>query len=173
MEELGSGRSPQLSPPEPLGPGHDVSAFDCGEPLLNDWLKHRALRNEGRFSRTYVVSAGGRVVGYYCISTGAVERAGAPGSLRRNAPDAIPVAILGRLAVDNAFGGKGVGADLLADALSRIVGAADKIGIAAVLVHAKDDRARAFYPARAEFIEFPDGSRTLFLPVDTIRKSFA
>lgn len=113
------------------------------------------------------------MVGYYCISTGAVERAGAPGSLRRNAPDAIPVAILGRLAVDNAFGGKGVGADLLADALSRIVGAADKIGIAAVLVHAKDDRARAFYPARAEFIEFPDGSRTLFLPVDTIRKSFA
>jgi hypothetical protein len=82
---------PSLSAPTPLTGAHDLAGFDCGEPSLNDWLRHRALKNESRFSRTYVVCKGNRVVAYFCISAGAIERAAAPGRLRRNAPDTIPV----------------------------------------------------------------------------------
>ncbi|WP_225421529.1 GNAT family N-acetyltransferase [Sphingomonas parva] len=99
-----------LSPPAPLDPTHDLGAFDCGEPALNLWLKQRALKNESRFSRTYVVCDGNRVVAYFCVSAGAVERAAAPGRIRRNAPEAIPVSIIGRLAVDRRHAGRGLGA---------------------------------------------------------------
>ncbi len=97
-----------------------------------------------------------------------MERAVAPGKLRRNAPDAIPVSVIGRLAVDRAYTGKGLGTDLLADALRRVAFASQSIGIGAVLVHAKDEAARRFYLHAAEFIEYPDGSRTLFLPIETV-----
>lgn len=160
--------SQRLRAPVPLMADHDLSQFDCGEPALDDWLRQRALKNESRFSRTYVVCEDKRVVGYYCISAGAVERTAAPGKVRRNAPDAVPVSVIGRLAVDRRHAGKGLGAELLADALSRIAVAAQTIGIAAVLVHAKDDAAKRFYLRCAEFIEFPEESRTLFLPVETV-----
>ena len=152
--------------------GHDVSDFDCGEPSLDNWLKHRALKNESRFSRTYVVCVENRVVAYFCISAGAVERSKAPGKVRRNAPDSVPVAIIGRLAVDRAHAGRGLGADLLSDALRRIAAASQSIGMAAVLVQAKDDKARAFYLACAEFSEFLADSRTLFLPIETVIAAF-
>jgi GNAT superfamily N-acetyltransferase len=161
-----------LSAPVSLTPDHDVSAFDCGEPALNDWLRHRALRNESRFSRTYVVCAGNRVVAYFCISAGSVERGVAPGKMRRNAPDTIPVSILGRLAVSLDHRGKGLGADLLSDALRRIAAASRIIGVGAVMVHAKDDAAKRFYQSCAEFIEYPEGDRTLFLPIETVVASF-
>ncbi len=77
------GRRSKLSAPVPLTPDHDHSAFDCGQPALDDWLKHRALKNESRFSRTYVVCEGNRVVGYFCISAGAIARSAAPGKPRR------------------------------------------------------------------------------------------
>jgi GNAT superfamily N-acetyltransferase len=154
-----------LSAPAPLTAEHELSHFDCGAPALNDWLHHRALKNESRFSRTYVVCARQRVVGYYCISAGAVERAAAPGKLRRNAPDTIPVSIIGRLAVSREHAGKGLGADLVADALRRIAIASQSIGIGAALVHAKDDAAKRFYLRCAEFIEYPADSRILFLPI--------
>lgn len=157
-----------LSAPAPLTADHDLSTFDCGEPALNEWLRQRALKNESRFSRTYVVCEGNRVVAYFCISAGAVERTAAPGKLRRNAPDAIPVSVIGRLAVSRAYAGKGLGADLLSDALRRIAVASQSIGIGAVLVHAKDDAARRFYLACAEFIEYPADSRILFLPIETV-----
>lgn len=161
-----------LSAPAPLTAEHDLSHFDCSAPALNDWLRHRALKNESRFSRTYVVCAGQRVAGYYCISAGSVERAAAPGKLRRNAPDAIPVSVIGRLAVDREYASKGLGADLLADALRRIAVASQSIGIGAVLVHAKDDAAKRFYLRCAEFIEYPADSRILFLPIETVVAGF-
>ena len=163
----------RLSAPAPLTPGHDCSSFDCGEPALNDWLKHRALKNESRFSRTYVVCEGVRVVAYVSIAAGAVERAAAPGKVRRNAPDAIPVSVIGRLAVSRDHAGKGLGADILADALRRIAIASQSLGIAAVLVHAKDDAAKRFYLRCAEFIEYPADSRTLFLPIETVVAAFS
>lgn len=158
----------RLSAPVPLTAEHDLTTFDCGEPALNDWLLHRALQNESRFSRTYVVCDGNRVVALFCISAGAVERASAPGKIRRNAPDTIPVSVIGRLAVSREHAGKGLGADMLSDALRRITAASQSIGIAAVLVHAKDDTAKRFYLRCAEFIAHPADSRILFLPIETI-----
>ena len=157
-----------VSAPVPLSAEHDLSTFDCGEPALDEWLRLRALKNESRFSRTYVVCEESRVVAFVCISAGAGERAAAPAQLRRNAPDTIPVSVIGRLAVDHAHAGRGLGADLLADALRRIAIASQSIGIRAVLIHAKDDAARRFYLRCAEFIEYPADSRTLFLPIETV-----
>lgn len=171
MEDLaqgGTGEDAKLSAPVPLSRAHDLSGFDCGEPALDDWLKLRALDNESRFSRTYVVCDGDRVAAYISISAGAVERSTAPGKLRRNAPDPIPVSVIGRLAVDRDYAGRGLGADLLSDALRRIALASQSIGIGAVLLHAKSERAKAFYLACAEFIEYPADSRILFLPIETV-----
>lgn len=163
----------RLTAPAPLSDEHDLSRFDCGEPVLNDWLRDRAGKNESRFSRTYVVCVGKQVVAYFCISAGAVERAATPGKVRRNAPDTIPVSVIGRLAVDRNFAGKGLGADLLADALRRIAIASQSIGIGAVLVHAKSEAAKRFYLKYAEFIEYPADSRTLFLPIETVVAAFS
>jgi GNAT superfamily N-acetyltransferase len=162
----------RLSAPVPLIAEHDISTFNCGEPVLNDWLRHRALKNESRFSRTYVVCEYNRVVAYFCIAAGAVERAAAPNKLRRNAPDTIPVSVIGRLAVDREYAGRGLGADILSDALHRIAIASQSIGIGAVLVHAKDEKARRFYMKCAEFIEYPVDSRTLFLPIESMLDAF-
>ena len=163
----------KLSAPVPLTADHDLSNFDCGEPVLNDWVKHRALKNESRFSRTYVVCDGNRAVAYFCIAAGAVERASAPGKVRRNAPDTIPVSVIVRLAVSRDYAGRGLGADILSDALRRIAVASQSIGIGAVLVHAKDDQAKRFYLACAEFIEYPADSRMLFLPIETVIAAFS
>ena len=159
---------PPLSPPAPLTPAHDLSRFDCGKPALDEWLRHRALANESRFSRTYVVCDGATVAAYFCLSAGAVERSAAPSKLRRNAPDTIPISIIGRLAVNRSDAGKGLGADILSDALRRIAFASETIGIRAVLVQAMDEEARRFYLKHAEFIEYPEGSRALYLPIETI-----
>lgn len=160
------------SAPVPLTAEHDLATFDCGEPVLNDWLSRRALKNESRFSRTYVVCEGNCVIAFFCISVGAVERAAAPGKVRRNAADTIPVSVIGRLAVSRAHAGKGLGGDLLADALRRIAAASQSIGIGAVLVHAKDAAAKRFYMKYAEFIEYPADSRNLFLPIETVVSAF-
>jgi GNAT superfamily N-acetyltransferase len=163
---------PRLSAPIPPTAEHDLAAFNCGEPALNEWLRHRALRNESRFSRTYVVCEGKRVVAYFCISAGAVQRTAAPGKVRRNAPDTLPVSVIGRLAVSRGHAGKGLGADMLSDALRRIAAASQSIGIGAALVHAKDDASKRFYMKCAEFIEYPADSRTLFLPIETVVAAF-
>jgi GNAT superfamily N-acetyltransferase len=130
------------------------------------------LKNESRFSRTYVVCEGQRVVGYFCISAGSLERGATPGKVRRNAPDIIPVSVIGRLAVNRDHAGKGLGADLLSDALRRIALASQSIGIGAVLVQAKDEAAKRFYLRCAEFLEYPEDSRTLFLPIETVIAGF-
>lgn len=162
-----------LSAPVPLEASHELGDFDCGQPALNAWLKERAHKNESKFSRTYVVCEDNRVVAYFCISAGGIQREAAPGRVRRNAPDTIPISVIGRLAVDKNYAGKGLGADILSDALRRIAVASQSIGIGAVLVQAKDDKARAFYMACAEFVEYPADSRTLFLPIETIVAAFS
>jgi GNAT superfamily N-acetyltransferase len=157
--------APGLSAPAPLNADHDLSTFDCGEPALNDWLQHRALKNDGRFSRTYVVCSDNRVVAYFCISAGEITRSAAP--------DMVPVSVIGRLAVSLDYTGIGLGADMLSDALHRIAVASQTIGIGAVLVQAKDETARWFYLKYAEFIEYPPDSRTLFLPIETVVAGFS
>ena len=163
---------PKLTAPIPLTAEHDVADFDCGEAALDDWLKQRALKNESRFARTYVVCDDNRVVAYYCISAGAVDRAAAPGKLRRNAPDIVPVAVIGRLAVGRTIAGHGLGTDMVADALRRIALASQSIGIRAVIVQAKNEKAKLFYLSCAEFVEFPAESRSLFLPIEILIAAF-
>jgi len=136
----------QISPPEKLSPHHDVSQFDSGESSLDDWLRRRALQNEAsRASRTYAVCIGKRVFGYYALSTGAIAHSEAPGRIRRNMPDPVPVVVLGRLAVDKSLHGQGVGTGLLRDAVLRTLQAAEIAGVRAILVHAISDAAKRFY----------------------------
>ncbi len=161
----GNDRPQRLRAPERLTSEHVFEDFDSGHPALDEWLRRRALRNEAEgASRTYVVCQDGRVVGFYCLANGAVLQAGAPGRVRRNMPDPIPVMVLGRLAVDRRFQGRGLGKALLRDAVLRTLQAAHIAGIRAILVHAKDEDARAFYQ-RCGFLPSPIDSLTLMLPL--------
>jgi GNAT superfamily N-acetyltransferase len=161
----------ELTPPSPLKASHDVQPFCCGKPALDDWLRHRALKAEGKTARTYVVCKANTVVGYYALVTGAVERDQLPKKLTRNSPSHIPVLTLARLAVDARAKGQRIGSGLLKDALGRVVQASSIVGVRALLVHAKDEEAMAFY-ARYGFAEFPSGTQTLFLPIETIVGGF-
>ena len=135
-----------LSPPVLLTKEHRLDDFSCGVVSLDDWLKRRAYPNQvSGASRTYVVTDGQRVVGYYCLACGALALTDAPGSIRRNMPDPVPMGVLGRLAVDNAFRGRGLGVALLQDAVMRTAQAAGILGIRGLLVHAISDEAKAFY----------------------------
>ena len=140
-------RSPdEISPPAKLTAEHDLSGFDSGEPVLDEWLRRRALQNEASgASRTYVVCAGRRVVGYYTLAVGAVAHTEAPGRVRRNMPDPVPVMVLGRLAIDKSLQRRGIGVGLLRDAVLRTVQAAEIAGIRAILVHAISEAAKRFY----------------------------
>lgn len=159
-----------LSPPRPISSDDDLSHFDCGEEVLNDWLRRQALRSEGRSARTYVVKDGERVAGYYCLATGAVARAGVPRAIRHGLPDPVPVMVLGRLAVDRDYQRRGIGGGLLKEALQRTLQVSAQVGVRAVLVHAIDENAKVFYAAYG-FVEFPSGTRTLFLALESIAKA--
>jgi GNAT superfamily N-acetyltransferase len=144
-----------LNPPRLLEVDDDASSFDCGTPVLNDWLKRRALMNHvSGASRSYVVTEGKRIVGYFCLSAGAIQHAAAPGKIRRNMPEPIPVIVMGRLAVDRSVQGMGVGAGLLRHALDTTTTLTQSAGIRALLVHAKDEAAAEFY-AKFGFIPSP------------------
>ena len=163
---------PVIGPPEKLSPEHDLAQFDSGEPVLDDWLRRRAARNEASgASRTYVACAGKRVAGYFSLAVGAVAHEESPGRVRRNMPDPVPVMILGRLAVDREFQGQGIGSGLLRDALLRTLHAAEIAGIRAVLVHAISDRARRFYEAGG-FRPSPVNPMTLMVTLAEVERIF-
>lgn len=138
-----------LSAPCRLTAAADLDRFACGTPSLDEWLKRRAMANQtSGASRTYVVtdaSDGNRVVGYYCLASGALAVIDAPGAIRRNMPDPIPMAVLGRLAVDGAWHGKRLGAALLQDAVLRTLQAADILGVRGLLAHVISPEAKTFY----------------------------
>jgi GNAT superfamily N-acetyltransferase len=135
-----------LEAPALLSPEHQVDGFISGATSLDEWLKRRARANQiSGASRTYVVAEAGRVAGYYCLASGALALNDAPGGLRRNMPDPIPMAILGRLAVDQAWQGHGLGVALLQDAVERTLTASAILGIRGLLVHALSEVAKRFY----------------------------
>lgn len=135
-----------FSAPALLEESHDLDLFQSGNGSLDEWLRRRARSNQvSGASRSYVVAVERRVVGYYCLASGALDLADAPGSVRRNMPDPIPMAVLGRLAIDREWQGKGLGAALLQDAVLRTSQAASIMGIRGLLVHAISDDAKAFY----------------------------
>jgi GNAT superfamily N-acetyltransferase len=125
-------------------------------------------------SRTFVVTNGDTVVGYYCLSSAAIDRIGLPKARPRNMPDPIPAALIGRLAVDShserlcqrRYQGQKIGVSLLQDAICRIVAASKSVGMAYILVHALDDGAKRFYEING-FVAIPERPLTLFLPVAT------
>lgn len=138
--------SESLSPAAPLADHQQVDDFHSGEPALDDWLRRRARANQASgATRTFVVCNGDKVVGYYALASGAVTIASLPGRFRRKLPDPVPVAILARLAVDQAYQGRGLGRALFRDAARRVAQAADAIGIRGIVVHAISVGARRFY----------------------------
>jgi len=159
-----------LTPPSPLTSEHDLTQFDCGKPALTDWLRERASKAEGRSARTYVVCDGLQVAAYYCLAAGGVSHGETPAKLKRNMPDPIPIMLLGRLAVDHRYQKKGLGGALFQDAIKRTIAIHAQVGLAALVVHAIDDEAKAFY-IQYGMQEFPEGSRTLFIPVATLIKA--
>ena len=130
-----------------LDPADAVSSFDCSHPVLNQFLQRYALVNQkANSAQTYVCCRGAEVVGFYSLAVGSVEPEAAPARIRKGlARHPVPVMILARLAVDRKHQGVGLGAALLKDALLRTLQAADIAGIRTLLVHAKDDAARAWY----------------------------
>ncbi len=153
---------------------HRLDNFNCGKPPLNDWLRKRALGNEGRASRTYVVVAengpdAGRVVAYYSLASGAASLVDVPRPYRHNLPDPVGVMLLGRLAVDRGHAGRGLGPAMLREVWRRTLQVAGIAGVRALIVHAIDDDAVGYYE-RFGFKHFPAGTRTLFIATETIAK---
>jgi GNAT superfamily N-acetyltransferase len=148
----------------PLSRAHDLSAFDCGEPPLNEYLHKYAFTNQqNRSSRTYVVARRSCVVGYYTLAAGSVQTDAAPARIKKGLGKyPVPIILLARLAVDQKEKGKGLGKALLKDALLRAFRASELVGCRAVLVHAKDASAQAFY-SRFGFEPSPSNELHLFL----------
>lgn len=156
-----------ITTPILLNEGHVLQPFDCGNDVLNNWLRQRAIKNQYlNASRTFVTCLEGtsRVVGYYSIATGSVSHADLGRSLRQNMPDPIPVVLLGRLAVDVCTQGHHFGKWLLQDAVMRITNLAEQVGIKAIMVHAIDAQAKAFYEYFG-FVESPIAENTLFYKI--------
>lgn len=134
------------SAPELLNATHHLDDFDCGEEALNSWLKRNALKNQqNQASRTFVICQNNNVVGFYALAAGSVSHQFVSGGLRRNMPDPIPVVVLGRLAIDLAHQGQQLGAALLKDAVLRASAVSQQVEVKALLVHALNDKAKAFY----------------------------
>lgn len=136
-----------ISGPEPLSAAHDISGFSCGKPSLDRWLQTRAMSNqERRFSAVMVVHDAGRVIGYYGLAPTSVVPAQLPRSIRTGQPpDPVPCLLLGQLATDQMWAGRGIGSGLLKHALQRCVSASQLIGGRAVVVNAVDEEAMAFW----------------------------
>ncbi|MEE9355669.1 MAG: GNAT family N-acetyltransferase [Methylococcaceae bacterium] len=151
---------------------HPVDSFDCGEENLNRYLQHYALMSQrADAARTYVGVAGEKVIGYYTLVVSNAVFEDAPERLKKGlSRNPVPVMLLGRLATDLTWQGKGVGAGLLRDAMQRTIQVADIAGVRAFIVHAKDDKAKAFYE-HFNFFPSPTDPYHLYLLVKDIRKT--
>ncbi|SDR60169.1 Acetyltransferase (GNAT) domain-containing protein [Rhizobiales bacterium GAS113] len=161
-----------LSPPEPLTTAYDLEPFSCGRPALDIWLKTRALSNQQKgFTVVMVVHEAGRVVGYYGLAPTAVSPATMPRSVKTGrSPSLMPCLLLGQLAIDQAWAGRGIGSALLAHALQRCVVGGRLIGGRAVVVNALDEKAGLFW-ARRGFLASKDDPLVLFRSISDIAAS--
>ena len=152
-----------VAAPEPLAERHDITRFRSGVSGLDAWLRGKARLNEAKGgARTYVACDGDRVAGFYSLAASAVERRRVPSRIGRSMPEPVPVILLGQLAVDSDYQGRGLGSDLLVDAAKRAFSAADLIGARAIVVQAVDERARSFYE-RFSFRPFSDREPLMLL----------
>ncbi len=161
-----------ISPPEPLTEAHDLSAFDSGQPALDLWLKQRALSNHRKgFTAVMVVQADNRVIAYYGLAPTAITPSALPRSIRTGQPpDPIPCLLLGQLATDRRWVGRGIGTGLVRHALERCVQVSGLIGGRALLVRAIDDQAQRFWLRRG-FIASPGDPLMLFRSLQDIALS--
>lgn len=150
----------------------DLDSFSCDEPSLDEWLKKRARSSEGKHARTYVVCSGERVVAYYCLSVGSVPLAAMPSAkYRKNAPDPVPVLVLGRLAVDAGFQGRGLAKALITNCFKQCLAAASVVGLRALVVHPLNGRLSNLYRSIG-FQPLGGAEPRMFLPIETMRKAF-
>lgn len=162
----------ELSAPRPLAPEHQLEEFQSGVEPLDDWLKRHARHNETEGgSRTFVLCADVKVVGYYSLAATSLLPRTATGRVRRNMPNPVPAVLLGRLAIDRGWQGKGLGGDLLRDATLRILAAGEAIGVRAMLVHAISPEAKAFYERRG-FKPSPIEPMTLMITLAEVKRAF-
>ncbi len=163
--------SPGVYPIEPI---HEVEAFNCDVPPLDDYLRKFALANhKSGAARTYVALRKNRVVGYFTLAVGSIEHAEAPGRISQGlARHPIPVLLLARLAVDKTEQGSGLGKALLKHAMLKAIQAANIAGIRAILTHAKDENAKAFYQ-RFGFEPSPVHDLHLCILMKDVRKALA
>ncbi len=145
-----------ITTPEPINERHDVSRFDSGIDSLNTWLQRKARLNQSMGgARTYVACDGNRVIAFYSLAASSVERRRVSSRVGRNMPQPIPVILLGQLAVDRNYQGRGLGSDLVIDAAKRVLTAADLIGARAIVVQALNEEAKKFYE-QFSFLPFSD-----------------
>ncbi len=161
-----------LSGPEALSERHDRTQFSSGKPPLDEWLRRRALANQQNgFSAVVVICDADRVIAYYALAPTAASPSSLPRSIRTGQPpDPIPCILLGQLAVDHAYAGKGIGLGLLKHAYMRAVTAAKLVGGRALLVNAIDADALAFWERRG-FLQTKDDKYVLFRAIASIAKS--
>ena len=165
-----------FSKPAPITSAHDVSQFDCGNAVLNEYLVKYAIANASAgMARTFVATLPNQstVVGYFSIAAGSIEREAATERVAKGTPKhAIPVVLLARLAVDLKYQGQKLGAGLLKQALLKILEASSIIGVRAVLVHAKHQKAANFY-AQFGFVPSPSNPFHMLLILKDIAKTVA
>lgn len=161
-------------PPEALAASHDVAAFACGKPILDQWLRTRALSNQEKgFTAVMVAHVAGRVVGYYGLAPTSVVPGRLPRAIRTGQPpDPVPCLLLGQLATDTAWAGRGIGTGLLKHALQRCTAAAALIGGRALVVNAVDEEAAQFWQRRG-FVASKDDPLLLLQSIATIAASLA
>ena len=161
-----------LSQPEPLTGEHELAEFDCGKPSLNHWLKTRALSNQTKgFTAVIVVHEAKRVVGFYGLAPSAVVPDALPRSIRTGQPpDPVPCLLLGQLATDREWAGRGIGTGLVKHAFLRAAGAAQLIGGRALMAHAVDLEAAGFWRRRG-FQPSRDDPLILFRSIASIAAS--
>lgn len=149
---------------EKLTRQHPVDDFDCGEDALNRFLSRFAFQNQqANASQTYIGLADSSIVGFYTLVVSEVAYDDAPERLKKGlARHPVPLMLLARLAVSQAWQGKGVGSGLLKDAMLRTAQAAEIGGIRAMAAHAKNDTARTFYE-HFGFIPSPTDPLHLFV----------
>jgi GNAT superfamily N-acetyltransferase len=158
-------QSPTIQAPQPIKSDYRLEDFDCGNSELNEWLKKRAFKNESSgASRTYIVTVEQKIIAYYCLASGSIINAAATGKVRRNMPDPIPVMVIGRLAVDQNWQGKGIGYALVRDAVLRTLQVSAIVGIRAILVHALNEEAKQFYE-KCGFTASPIAPMTLMISI--------
>ncbi|MCJ8314812.1 MAG: GNAT family N-acetyltransferase [Saccharospirillaceae bacterium] len=162
----------KISAPQVFNQVHEVNTFDCGELTLNEWLIKRVLKNQNHgASRTFVICELNKVVGYYALASGSIDRIGATKNIGRNMPDPIPVVVLARLAIDMSVQNKRLGKALLKDAILRTLNISEQIGVRALMVHCISPKAKVFYQ-QFGFQESPIDSMTLMLSIKQLKSVF-